>query len=608
MKLQTTIILVVACVLGTWVIERLERDRGFWFQKDVDQPFSFPLDSVQQIRIERPRGVLVLVRENGDMWLREPIRCPASYARTERVATVLRELRVRGEIDGDPGRYGVGTAGLSIDFWVGAKRHRIELGDRHPQFPYVYATLQVGQNAAPRLVMIDASIADAFGELEVEELRDRTLCDVNSFRAGRVEIVDRRVTPPVRTVLVRNEQGWSMTQPVAVDADLGEVRQLVEVLNSWSIDAFVADDVDFQSNPQYGFSPPRWEISVAPRIGASASRLVVGADGPPDAEGRPRVFVAMPDGRSVYLATAEVLALLDRSPDVYRDQYLLRLPEPEVAELRVEIPEGFGRRPVTLRVARDEVNRWWVTIDHVARYPVDPAWFAVVASEIRAASAAQFLAYDGLDREESKRVGFDRPVRIRVTPEVGDPEEILVGAEVPGRPGEHYIVNPRWNHYAVTAVPPIEDLLREAPWAFRSTIVSQLEPDDLVEFSLAEASGMRQVFVRPHRTWFREGRGEQPLPAEDMNRIVRELALLRATAWLPEVESPPGPGDHELRIELRRVRGSADFEPRVFYVSALRGGRDRWIRDGAEGWVFLVRSDSRGSDPFSFMLEFLRRG
>ncbi|MGE3963808.1 MAG: DUF4340 domain-containing protein [Planctomycetota bacterium] len=606
MSLRTTAILFVLCVLGTWVVDRLERDRGYWFQKDVDQPFSFPLESVQRIRIERPEGPLVLVREDGRMWLDEPLRCPASYARAERVSTVLRELRVRSELDGEPRAYGVGDSGLAVEFQVGNRLHRIEVGERHPQFPYVYATLRMSANSNPRLVLIDASIAEALRNLRLEELRDRTICDVNSFRAGRVVIVDHRSTPPMATELVRDERGWSMTRPAQCDADIGEVRQLVEVLNSWSIDAFVADGVAAGTVPEHGLDPPRWEVTVTSRDASTVAPIWIGADGPADDAGRARVFVAKGKSTSVFLASADVLALLDRAPDVYRDPYLLRLPEPEIRELEVEIPEGIARRAVSLRIVKDEATEWRLTVDGVAEYPVDSSWFSAVTEEVRAAAAAQFVAFGEVERANLQRYGFDRPLRLRVVPEVGTAEQILVGAEVPGRPSERYILNPRWTTYCVTAPMPLADLLREAPWAFRSTRVFEVEADQLTEFALTDSAGPSQVFVRPHRSWFRQGEGETPLPAETLERVVKTITSLNAVAWVPEAEQPPGPESFGIRIEIRAVRDDPGFVPRTFYVSAARGTRERLIRDGDSGWVFLARYETRSVDPFAALVELLR--
>lgn len=607
MNLRTTAILFALCVVVTWVVNRAERDRDFWFQRDEDQPFEFPLISLRRVEVDRPQGRLVLERGEERWELREPFSFPASYARTEQLCELLRELRVRGSVDGDGAEYGATETSTRASFFVGAIRYQLLFGDPHPEFPYVYTVLREGSDSS-RVVLVDAQIKGAFENVTFEALRDDAICRINSARAGRVAIRDRRSAEAgIEVHLERDADGWFVREPYQSPADLGEVRQLVEVLNSWAIEEFVADGLDpFAAGNPYGLDNPRWEIDVESRDGKRRAEIVIGDAGPDDEEGGPRVYVARQGGRSVFLASAKLLRLIDRGADVYRDRFLFLLPAPELQRVELDVPEGISRSSERLVLLIDEeTGQWSLDTGDGLSYPVDPTWLLSLTEEFRASEARSFIPLQPEERSDLARFGLDKPLRIRLVPREGEADEILIGKDVPGREGERYIFNARWADHCVTSEIPAEALLREVPWSLRSTVVFKCDPAKLFEFSLrvpgtstpaGDLDSREKVFVRPHRTWFEKGRGSDPLAPAEIEPLIHFMSFLKARRWLPEPASPPGPDRYDLRLEILELRDSSETVPRVFYFSDSGAGI-LTVRDGDDGWVFQVRMEAGAALP-----------
>ena len=101
MNSRTTIRLAVVAVLITllawWDAGRTE----FHFQRDLDQPFRFPASAVRGLEITSQGNVIKLERE-GEQWrISSPIEFPASSSAVEVFTSQLKELRVRGEGEGE---------------------------------------------------------------------------------------------------------------------------------------------------------------------------------------------------------------------------------------------------------------------------------------------------------------------------------------------------------------------------------------------------------------------------------------------------------------------------------------------------------------------------
>lgn len=607
MSSRTTLILLALCVLGTWYVGWVDRHQGFWFYQDQGQAFNFPSTSLNRIEIQRTGETLTCERQGDGWWMSQPLEWAAAPATMDRLVNSIRTLRIRSAIDGDPSDYGIGPDQLRVRFAIGNDEHELHFGNDHPDQPFAYATLtRAGQE--PELIAVDAPVRDVFRNVTVLELRDVTICDINSFRAGRVTIRDASRGSDQAVVLEREDQGWVLTQPFRSVADIAEVRQLVDVLNSWSISEFVEDGVDPQApGKPYGLEAPRWTVSIEQREGDRSRTLLLGAAGPPDSvTGQPQIYVARAGDRSVCLASAQVLELLDRDPDVYRHRLLFSNLPPELSRVEIELP-GAGGESGRLVVAELQDGNWTVRAGDDGPYPVDASWFQGFTEQLRQGAIGTHQPVTVSDRQNLQQFGLDRPIRIVLTPLQGEAEEILVGKRVPDRGDERYIFNRSWKEYYVTALLPVEDLLLDAPWTLRSTRLFGVNGALIDEFELSDGEGRHTTILRPRTSWYRKGKGQTPLAPEVVERVVGILASLEVTKWQPPSEGAPTEADHVLQLTVSRVRGDAAFQPMTFYLSGPLRGYERVGREAKSDWCFRIRAQEANRDLIEFLHEFLRQ-
>ncbi|MEM7166776.1 MAG: DUF4340 domain-containing protein [Planctomycetota bacterium] len=593
MSFRTTLLLLFACIVVTIAAEYTERHNRPWFNRDVDQPFNFPLSSLAEIEFENSQGAFRCEQYEQDAWrLTAPIQFPAAFPALERMALALRELRIRDKLDVDQPGFGLDQAQTRVRFQVGAKRHELRFGAAHPTEAYVYASHRVNDNPA-QVILVDTQLVDVFGRVGLQELRDDALCDVNWRRLQRLAIYkggDMHVDLELRDNL------WRLIQPFASPADPGIVHHVTNTMNSWGIESFVADGVDpFASGSPYGLDQPRWEIHVGAMGSAATREIVIGGDGPADERGRGMVYVAWRGDDHVFLGSDEILELLATRPDQYRDRFLFRLPDPELKGLKLGFRDAAGVRQ-DLLVERDGDSITMRANDDARRYPVAEEWWLVLTRDLRTAWLDTFLERDHGDLDLSQ-YGLDKPLRIELTSDDGTVDVLFVGDRVAEGDPRRYVINPRWKDYFGTAVLPREEDLRGIPWTFRSTTVLDLDPSAVIEFGMRDNEGRALEFVRPYQKWRIKGGAGREVTDGMLYLIVREAAGLRAVAWEPKAESPPGPDAYDLRIDVTSVRDRDDFEPVTFYIGPPLPGNQRLIREEPSGWVFRWRLLEDGRNP-----------
>ncbi len=594
MKLRTTCILFLLCIVVTWGVEYLEGHKYARPFFDASQLLRVRIEAFRELTLERSGARIRLRKLDDGWWIEEPLRFRARQARVQSLLQSLREFRARGKADLDPAAYGVdrSTLGATLVDSRGTE-YRWTFGDSHPDPRFRYVRFD------SQMMLADSSLYDALRSPSLAVLRSDTLSGIGSAAAGSLAITER--TPDGRETRIRFQRwsgGWRMEEPSVADASVGEVRALIDSIDNWVADEFVADGPGIDL-ARYGLDAPRFRVEIGEWNGARSVTLLAGGDGPPGADGSARVYVARSGEPHVFLAERRVMEALGIAPDSMRSRALVHLARPELASFDVTTPLGAAQ-------LRPDPRGVWTMYTGGAEFPVDRRWLDGLVTDLREDS--RIRAYLPLDRSNLERYGFDgREVTVVLTPDEGEAERLRIGTPLANEPGLHYVFNERWNHYAAALLGGAAALL-EAPFSLRSLSVMEVAPDDMRRISVTDREGMTIGFARPRSIW-RLAESPSWLAGREVDQQVLEplaeaLGELEAERW----ESTMAPESFELRVAYTPTAGTT--ATREFFVGAPlpEEGSPRLIRDGAAGWVFRWRpAAGRRHDPFALVTDYLER-
>ncbi len=608
MSYRTTLVLLCLCAFATAYVHFSERFRRPAWEVGRDRVFDVQYEGVTGLTIEKGGEPIVLRRTAADHWsLEQPLRYPALYALAEHLTYSIIDLRSRGEGDAaEPGRYGFRETALAatLDTRAGGEI-RVEFGMDHPREPFVYARTR-DLAGAERVVLCEPRVRNAFRDVAVSDLRAVAISAIDSGRAAAIAI--RSGGGEVRMTL--ENATWRITSDPPGDADAARVRALLDRLNSWMAEEFVTDD-PVADLAAYGLLAPRARVEILARRETSTKTparvaIEIGGDGPAGENGERRVYLRHEGQPHVLLAAAAPLRSLERGADDFRSRALFGSRADPPRMLAFEATTDAGGAAETGSVEQESGGKWKYVVAGV-RQPVEDAFVGALADNL--ANTALIESFLAADRDNLQRYGFDVP-RLRLTmawPD-GGKESVLVGGEVTERAGLWYVWNEEWRYFAAARLGGMRALF-ELPWSLRARKVVELPEDRIRDLVLASGDGAERHVVRPHDTW-KDAAGGAPLDQEAQTvlaRLCRQLAALEAAKWESAGENAPGPGEaFFLRVQIKPIDG--EFDARDIYFGPALPGRERLARDGPGGWVFRLRQDPRGADPFEVARSWLDRG
>ncbi len=580
MNSRTTIRLAVVAVLITllawWDAGRTE----FHFQRDLDQPFRFPASAVRGLEITSQGNVIKLERE-GEQWrISSPIEFPASSSAVEVFTSQLKELRVRGEGEGETA-LGLSTPQEQMLVEVAGRAPAvIQFGDSHPTLPYRYAAID------GEVVLIDPLLGELVEVVTVDDLRETALCDIPPIRVESLTIE----RPEGSFQVAREGDLWELIEPTTGDAEPEVVRRALEGLNGWGIHSFVADGVfDREELGSYGLAEPELRISVVERGTGRTVSLGVGDRIELPEDGGAGVYLYLEETGTVVRATAALLARLPGTPDAVRSRLLVRVPRPDVVGVTVL---GDYRR---VDLVRDGRGAWRVSwsADGIS-VPASSELVATMLESLRGATVERFVDFDSRNLQ---KYGFDRPVlEIEIRLPGGEKEGVLVGAPVSEGSNQRYVLNPRWTRAGIAVFPDLERW-RRAPFTLRSDQVISIPAESMRCVRVSDPEGRSRTYVRPGSTWRLEGSSSDPALSQPLRQALSSLVTLTATRWDPRIPLPPGPEEFALKVEVLPLDGESRRPWTTLWVGT-RTSQGRAIRVGDTGWV-LIYEASREKDLFS---------
>jgi hypothetical protein len=365
--------------------------------------------------------------------------------------------------------------------------------------------------------------------------------------------------------VVREGQAWKIVEPLAADADPGEVDGILGTL-----EGLVVDEVVESAGPlaDFGLEPAARTLRLKLKGGAT-HELAVGSKTPDGAS----VYVRRGSEPRVFTLPSYVEGMVDKKAFDLRDRRLLRVSREAIRSLRVSGPQSF---------ALEKVGESWRITAPLAtpagRWPVDSL-----------VGVLEALRFDAIVSEsptlaELKTLGLDPPawtVEVGVQDAPGQRLHLgartadgKVNARIEGRP------------LLVTVAPALADDLAKGMNELRAKRLLEVSTYEVVKVELATPAGartlLRSAIVDPEGVpiykWKRqEG---QDVPTKTVEDALFLLGGVEATAFVDQ----PGPlATYGLDAPALKATLSSEGKPAAWFELAIRDGKAyaRRVDDGA---------------------------
>jgi len=379
---------------------------------------------------------------------------------------------------------------------------------------------------------------------------------IPAIKASSVERIEMQVGPNEKVALLSGEEGWSIEQPIAGEADTLVIKSMLKVFRS-GIEMDVL--VDSKEVDDYGLS--------------NSDRVIVSFYGPNDTRlggfylgwdvGGGASFVQLEEGGGVYRAKVGGRARYQKTGADWRNKMVVQLDADDLIELHLERAES------SLQFLKLE-GRWILAED--PSFELDQKTVHAVASALSQMRAGKLLSenFDG---------GFQNPAaRVRMETQAGESVELLFGA----RGSEKAAYVKRVGASTAYSVSSIKRDHALAPKKLLQTLqVMQTSPSQLVDVRLDVIDGSTMVLSRTENGLFEVT--EPKNTALNMQTAafgLNALSRLRAEAIFPNEDVATGLDKPRYTLTIRYQDGGQD----VLYL----GGRITQAR----ALVFLKKEGS----------------
>ncbi|MGH7351256.1 MAG: DUF4340 domain-containing protein [Candidatus Methylomirabilales bacterium] len=258
----------------------------------------------------------------------------------------------------------------------------------------------------------------AYYFLEIREARKQDETKLVPFQEKEVSTLSIRRGETVIT-LIREEQGWRMSQPVE---DRGDEREIIALLGNVTR-ARIERTLEAQENiGEFGLQNPAIVFTVQLKDKDQPFTLEVGIAAPAGFS----AYARRPGEKKILLVPATVKASLEREPFAFRSKAPLFIDREGVGTVRV------SWNSLQLRLERREKNEWWII--HPLEAKADPA---KMSDFLRAVTQDQVTTF--LDKPPANlgSLGLDPPRgEITFALEAGAETTLLLGTRK--KPGGLY--------------------------------------------------------------------------------------------------------------------------------------------------------------------------
>ncbi|MEM7447197.1 MAG: DUF4340 domain-containing protein [Myxococcota bacterium] len=403
---------------------------------------------------------------------------------------------------------------------------------------------------------------------------------LDSFIRDRLESIELKHGG--ETTLLGRQRGedgqwraWRILAPVQEVADADSVASLMSALE-WATARRKLEHIEPSDLMTFGLQEPRAEAIYT--VGGRSYRLRIGADDPRE-EG---VYLAAEAADKVYVVGRDLLEILEKNADHYRDKHVLR--SVPIAEAD-EIAWVEDRRRIEVHREKD---RFWITTPERALAGASRMTRLIDAfQDLKATSfAAEGPAAPVPSKQIQLHIPRQREEDIRVALFIGDPATDTTAIDGPcdGHEGQRYLRVDPGRAYCV-ASSEIEGLLPTLQELLEKRLVT-LDYPELAEVRWTSPGNEELVAERGERDRWRwsEAGGVGDI---DGAAVERWLAELRASEWaeqMPLGDASQGAGATESSFSQLQLRSRTGREEQLRVVrssvgtwTAHRAGEDRRV-------------------------------
>ena len=595
-------ILVALCV-GYWLMVHLEK-RGRVKQREAQRLFAFAPVDIAAIEVHRMgEKPVAATREPGASWrIEKPnVTIEANQVLWDRMAKAFAETVNERTIDPSPSdlaQYGLDEPVLTIVAQeTGGERLDLSFGAIEATQTCRYARM----NEGPAFLVL----AKTFQELDrpLGLLRYPYVFTVGEQGITRIEyarfwVGPEDAAPPeeaqegarasrrigeesVVVAVERSEAGlWRMVSPIKAEANQELIGELVKELQ-YAVGANYIDEPEDLHD--YGLDPPGARITVYAGANGEAQTLHLGSlESKGDAE-QGGLFVKRASRPAVFVISPQILTLLPKTPDGFREARLL---SHAVTDLRAI---HYESREAEFTLDSDPERGW-----QLAKPEVFDTDQEAVSNFL---GALKLLKGHGFPGEPTPAYGLDDPT-IRLTLAFKDDRPsatILVGGDVADT-GQHYAMQ---DNGVVTLLNPTEvSVLTRSLFDFRSKRLLDFRKELASRIAL-EFEGVGYVLEKGHGRWRIKEPAERTLESEsDVVALLDTLYGAKAVAMeadaMPADLAPYGLDD-PLAVVTIAISGDEGAEaeqtvgPLKIGKTTPEDSQQRFAMAGGRAGVYRVR-------------------
>ncbi len=387
----------------------------------------------------------------------------------------------------------------------------------------------------------------------------------------------------IERVTVKSEKGetstvekksdiWQLTQPVAVEADPGELSGITSNLASLEVQRVVDEQAtDFK---QYGLDPPRLDLTF--KAGGQDHRLLVGQKTPSGTD----LYAKLPDKPRVFLISSYLDSTFNKSPFDLRDKSIVKIDRDKIGS--VDLTSGVQ----SVKLAKSGSD-WRI------KSPVDArADLSAIDGLIGRINTAQMKTIAAAEPKDLKQYGLDKP---SVTVRLGSGSSqagLVIGKAADNN-----------TFYA-------KDLSRPIVFTVESALVDELKKPadefrvkdifDARAFNTTRVEAIRNgqtlAFEKAGDKWKQVAPAAKDADATKVDALLSSLTGARATGFVEKTTALDKP---ELTVTIKYEDGKK--EERVAFG---RQGSDAFARrDGDNG---AAKIDTATLDGFGKALDALK--
>ena len=283
-------------------------------------------DQISQVEIVRKdKDPIRLVKKDEAWMLESPIQTSADKTTVDSLVRGLAEAHRERTFDDikkdDLGKYGLVDPAMQIHVTAGDQKETLLIGSKDFSGTNLYVKLEGG----PTVYLTSTSL-ESSADKPLLDWRSKDAVSIDRDKVTEVDI--RRPSDEVH--LLKKDDQWRLTQPIADRGDETQVSSLLSALQFAKADRFVEEKPE--SLEKYGLAKPGVVVRVREEGKDSWTELQLGSREGKDGDG---YFARNPQKAPVFTLKKEVYDDLTAAVSKFRDRSVLDVKQDQIASLKI---------------------------------------------------------------------------------------------------------------------------------------------------------------------------------------------------------------------------------------------------------------------------------